>query len=534
LIYICIPTHDEEQTIGVMLWKIRTVMADFHRDYQILVADDASTDATHEVLEPYTRILPLTVFRNPQRRGYAVSLEMLLREAVRRSTYPKRDVIVTLQADFTDEPAEIPSLVKRIEGGADIVTSNMRPGLDRAPRSVRWTWRLLGFLLRRMKWPEGVSDPISGFRAYRVFTVKKALETRSGALLGGWEGWAANAALLRAVVPFARRVEEALVTVRYDRRTRPTRFRALDASRDVLRFVRRVGRNGQVPAGDTAAAPIDATAVEVRAAESVVERPVGRRGAGSPRGAAGRDRRTGAASSGRGERTAAEGERKRSTGRTRGGRGRKREPREVEAATGAAVDVVGASVETPPAAATEQAAANTPAPDAIAAETPASAAAGAETADGAEKAAGGDTGGGSQVRRSRGRRSGGGRSRRGGGASPAAPDDGEASPGAESVESGDVEAGRAEAAGAVATGDGGAGGDVVGGDTVGAGTGGAEINGAETGSAARAGSRAGGSRRRGRRGGRRGGSGRSASARKADPDAAAAPDVAAESEQSLE
>lgn len=121
MIYICIPAYNEERTIGVLLWKIRQVMTDFPRDYQILVVDDASTDATPEVLEPYTRILPLTVHRNAERQGYAASLERLIREAVQRSEYPKRDAIITLQGDFTEEPDEIPALIKRIEGGADVV-----------------------------------------------------------------------------------------------------------------------------------------------------------------------------------------------------------------------------------------------------------------------------------------------------------------------------------------------------------------------------------------------------------------------------
>lgn len=337
MIYICIPTHDEERTIGVMLWKIRTVMADFQRDYQILVADDASTDGTPEVLEPYTRILPLTVFRNPQRRGYAASLEMLLREAVRRSTYPKRDIIVTIQGDFTDEPAEIPSLVKRIEGGVDIVTTNLRPGLDRAPRSVRWAWRLFGFLLRRLRWPDEVSDPISGFRAYRVVAVKKAIETRTGALLGGWEGWAANAALLRAVAPFARRVEEAPVKVRYDRRARPTRFRTLETGRDVLRFVLAARKNGSIPVRDATVEPIDAAALEVRSTESIISR------APKPLAPSGRGRRGGASAAGGGARTARDGGRSQSSSRTRGGRRRKAEVRNGEVLAGSAAEVGGAT-----------------------------------------------------------------------------------------------------------------------------------------------------------------------------------------------
>src|SRR4051812_36662127 len=102
MIYVCIASHNEARTVGVLLWKIRQVLTALGRDFELLVLDDASTDGTQAVLEPYGRVLPLTIFRHNERQGYASSMETLLREAVRRAPYPKRDVIVTIQADFTE------------------------------------------------------------------------------------------------------------------------------------------------------------------------------------------------------------------------------------------------------------------------------------------------------------------------------------------------------------------------------------------------------------------------------------------------
>jgi glycosyltransferase involved in cell wall biosynthesis len=90
MIYVCIPSHDEGPTIGLVLWKIRKVFEAFPREYQILVVDDGSTDETAEILQPYTNVLSLTVLRHPTRLGYARSVEELLGAALDRTDRPKR------------------------------------------------------------------------------------------------------------------------------------------------------------------------------------------------------------------------------------------------------------------------------------------------------------------------------------------------------------------------------------------------------------------------------------------------------------
>ena len=66
MIYVCIPTHNEARTIGVLLWKTRNVLGEFGRDYRLIVHDDGSTDETAEVLQRYRRSLPLTVLRSEE------------------------------------------------------------------------------------------------------------------------------------------------------------------------------------------------------------------------------------------------------------------------------------------------------------------------------------------------------------------------------------------------------------------------------------------------------------------------------------
>lgn len=238
MIYICIPAYNEERTIGVVLWKLREVMAEFERDYEVLVVDDASTDGTSDVIAPYTRIMPVHVRRNDRREGYAASLEALVREAANRSSYPKRDAVVTLQADFTDEPADVVTLVKRIEGGADVVTGRVHLVRQTTPRVVRWTRAAWHQLLRRVHGGEVEGDVLSGFRAYRVMALLKAIEEEGDSPLITTEGWAANAELLSRVTPHSRRTEAVDVQVRYERLQRESRFRPGATSRELARLLR--------------------------------------------------------------------------------------------------------------------------------------------------------------------------------------------------------------------------------------------------------------------------------------------------------
>jgi hypothetical protein len=262
VIYICIPALNEAPTVGVLLWRIRQVMTEFRRDFHLIVLDDGSTDATAEVLGPYEKVLPLTLLRNERTAGYAGALERLLREAVARSTHPKRDIAVVVQADFTEPPEEIPALVKKLEGGADVVGSAVA-GVDaELPRGLRWSRRGLPWLLGRARLPKEGGDPMSGFRAYRVQVIKRALADREGAPLLTRQGWAANAELLMAVAPHTRRTDQSAVQLRYLRRERETRFDPWPTLRETWELARRAPRRvlGAL-ASEIAPSPVPAPAV---------------------------------------------------------------------------------------------------------------------------------------------------------------------------------------------------------------------------------------------------------------------------------
>ena len=235
MLYICIPAFDEAPTIGLLLWRIRKVFQEFSREYEVLVYDDGSTDETASVLEPYRKVLPLTVLGGREHVGYGKALESLFRMASRRTRYPRRDAVVVMQGDFTDQPEHLPELVKRFEGGADIVVGE-RTVSDRWPKPVRRLRRVAPWVLRPFISVPGVSDPFSTFRLYRTSVVRDLLKEVADASVVERDGWAANVELLLRTSKYARRIETVALEPRYDLRPREPRVRALEGAMDLYRF----------------------------------------------------------------------------------------------------------------------------------------------------------------------------------------------------------------------------------------------------------------------------------------------------------
>jgi glycosyltransferase involved in cell wall biosynthesis len=231
MIYICVPSHNEAATVGLLLWKASRILEGSAREYQMLVGDDASTDQTSEVLAAYVKALPLTVLRSETRLGYAATVERLLKEALRLSDRHKRDAAILIPADFTIDPESLSEFFKRLDSGADVVVGEADTSAepDKWRRMLRrWAPRLLGSRVR----VAGVRDVVSGYVAFRLISVRNAFRDRPERWLTT-DSWAANAELLSWIAAGARRVETMTVVERVDRLQRPSRYEAWPRAREL-------------------------------------------------------------------------------------------------------------------------------------------------------------------------------------------------------------------------------------------------------------------------------------------------------------
>ena len=119
---VVIPTYNEAGSVG-------RVIADVPREavQEIVVVDSDSTDGTAEI----ARQMGARVVREP-RRGYGRACLSGL------AAVSSPDVVVFLDGDYSDRPAELPRLLAPLrEASADLVIGSRLAG-DRAPGAMPW------------------------------------------------------------------------------------------------------------------------------------------------------------------------------------------------------------------------------------------------------------------------------------------------------------------------------------------------------------------------------------------------------------
>ena len=222
MLFLAIPAHNEVATIGVLLWRLRTVLAEFPREYEVVVYDDASNDETADVAEQYAHAMPVTVIRGKTPVGYAKAVDALVRHIAAQTRYPRRDAMLLLQADFTDPPGLVPEFARRFEGGADLVVGERTAVVD-APVPVRRLFKAAAWALKPFVRVDGVHDLMGSMRLVRISALRDLIRAVGDAPVCAGDSWTANADLLLNLVPHARRIEAVPLEPTYGVRTRETR-----------------------------------------------------------------------------------------------------------------------------------------------------------------------------------------------------------------------------------------------------------------------------------------------------------------------
>lgn len=161
---VVLPVLDEVQSLGALHRELTEVLERLGRAYEIIFVDDGSRDGSFEAVDKLhrsdDRVRGVQLRRN---FGKAAALAVGFREA-------RGDVVVTLDADLQDDPAELPKLLAPLDEGFDLVSGWKRDRQD--PRSKTWPSRLFNWVTARLTGIR-LRDFNSGFKAYRREVVEE-------------------------------------------------------------------------------------------------------------------------------------------------------------------------------------------------------------------------------------------------------------------------------------------------------------------------------------------------------------------------
>ena len=112
---VVIPVFNEEASLPMLLEQVHSALLPMSRLYEVVIVDDGSTDGSFSLLERMARVDPtLTVIRFRRNFGQTPAMQAGIDIA-------KGRVIVTMDADLQNDPADIPRLVQKLEEGFDLV-----------------------------------------------------------------------------------------------------------------------------------------------------------------------------------------------------------------------------------------------------------------------------------------------------------------------------------------------------------------------------------------------------------------------------
>jgi glycosyltransferase involved in cell wall biosynthesis len=163
VISVVVPMHNEERSVALLYDELSSVFEPLDVPWEAIFVDDGSTDGTFAALTRlHSAAGNVRVVRLRRNFGKAAALVAGFDQA-------RGDIVVTMDGDLQDDPAEIPRLLAKLDEGFDLVSGWKTHRRDRLSRRIlsrifnRATGMLSGVRLHDMN---------CGLKAYRAEVVR--------------------------------------------------------------------------------------------------------------------------------------------------------------------------------------------------------------------------------------------------------------------------------------------------------------------------------------------------------------------------
>lgn len=229
-ITVMLPAYNEEKDLPVLLDRIQRAL-DGWADYRILVVDDGSHDRTAQIVRDATTRMPAELIQHPRNMGLGAAMRTGLKAAAQSS-----DVVITLDADNSQDPELMKSMVERLGADFDIViASRFQSGAQEigVPLFRIFLSHFASAGMRILVRYPGVRDYTCGFRVYRAETLRNLIVTFGDNFIRE-NGFSCMFELLLNLRTLRARVSEVPLVLRYDLKEGASKMRIL---RTMWRYV---------------------------------------------------------------------------------------------------------------------------------------------------------------------------------------------------------------------------------------------------------------------------------------------------------
>jgi glycosyltransferase involved in cell wall biosynthesis len=156
---LVVPVLDEEESLPRLVEEVRAALAPLGLDWELLLVDDGSRDRSLAVMRELSAADPrLRVLVHRRSAGQSAALASGFRAA-------RGEIVVTLDADLQNDPADIPRLLERLGTGDCDCVSGVREG-----RQDSWVRKVSSRIANRVRnWAtdEALADVGCSLKAYR-------------------------------------------------------------------------------------------------------------------------------------------------------------------------------------------------------------------------------------------------------------------------------------------------------------------------------------------------------------------------------
>lgn len=237
-IKLMLPSYNEELSLPSLLFKIENVKIDCNLNLFVLIVNDGSEDSTLHVAERFANERDWVEIHDLQpNRGLAGVMREGLKEAIK--DLADDDILITMDADDSHNPALIFRMITQIREGSDVViASRYRYGSRIIGLS---SFRKLlsagaGSLFKILKPIKGVKDYTCGYRAYRVSLIRKCYEHYKDKFIMQ-QGFGCMAEILLKLRIFRPIIHEIPFILRYDQKRGESKMRLAKTVRQTLKLI---------------------------------------------------------------------------------------------------------------------------------------------------------------------------------------------------------------------------------------------------------------------------------------------------------